>query len=294
MLILSGRFQLRREEFQPAVEHLAVSRSILDELSSSALTSHDQALYTVFADEISPEIRFAAHSLGRAKAYDIDGIVAEVAPKTRGTLFPQYQAVFASLRKETQGSDKEAGRKKLREIIWEGRPVPIRNPELVDVFLKVQTAEDALNPSASDVRVEPVASGEKSKKVKKAPKTGRSKIASYDEVLLALTDAEDVARKLAESQEVCRPIKDAHTMFLYILLSSSSLAHLNRHLNAKPDPPVATETFTSSSPTLLSGCSPAELSVIYCWSPHSPHRTSLPLGPLPMQRTRRKLWLTLG
>lgn len=96
----------------------------------------------------------------------------------------------------SEGKSAETGeiRKRLEELSWEGQPVPVRNPELVDVFLKIQDAEARLEghkPSPSE-------------RAAKSQKENRSKkgVAAYDAILLALSDAEEVARKLVEAQQV--------------------------------------------------------------------------------------------
>ncbi|KDQ17713.1 hypothetical protein BOTBODRAFT_185806 [Botryobasidium botryosum FD-172 SS1] len=188
-LILNARFLLRKDEFDPALARFCVARSILDDLASSASTSRDQALYTFYADEISAEIRYSAHSLGRSKAYDVDGIVADVSPKHRKILVPNYENILIGT-KEGNSSD-QGEKKKLKEIIWEGEPVPIRNPELVDVFLRVQEAEENL-----------VKANKQGEKGKSKGKRERGKISSFDGVLLALSEAEEVARKLVEAQQL--------------------------------------------------------------------------------------------
>ncbi|KAG8899780.1 hypothetical protein FRC00_000935, partial [Tulasnella sp. 408] len=67
-LMLRGRFERTKDEFEAALGNLAVSRSLLDALTNSATSSRDQALYAVFIDEVNPEIRYCAHQMGRAKA----------------------------------------------------------------------------------------------------------------------------------------------------------------------------------------------------------------------------------
>jgi signal recognition particle subunit SRP68 len=190
-LILNGRFLRYRDEFEDALIQLSVARGLLDELAASAPTSRDQALATLFSDDVGPEIRYCAHELGRTKAYDIDGIVAEIAGKHRNDIVDGCDGVIKKLRSEGDTARKGASRKKLAELTWEGQPVPIRNPELVDVLLKVQEAEQRLDGFEQGSSSEP-------------KKTGTSKkgVAAYDAILLALSDAEDVARKLVEAQQV--------------------------------------------------------------------------------------------
>ncbi|KAF8330394.1 uncharacterized protein EI90DRAFT_3145774 [Cantharellus anzutake] len=230
--ILEGRFHLRKDDFQEGVEFLSVARFMLDKLTTSAATSHDQALYTLFSDEIAPQIRYGAHSLGRSKAYDIDSIVNEVAPRVRDQLLPASNELFAHLSQEktTLGEGSL-----LREILWEGVPVPMRSPELVDAFLKVQKAEDILREGQKTIQKDSLssyipASGTKGASKNPSSKSSKSKIAAYDDLLLALSDAEEVSRRLVEARELfgsgpissesgVRDINFIHAFIGYRLLS---------------------------------------------------------------------------
>ncbi|KAJ7773075.1 hypothetical protein B0H16DRAFT_1363121 [Mycena metata] len=214
-LILNARFLRYRDEFDDALVQLSVARGLLDELANNAETSREQALAAVFADEVGPEIRYCAHELGRAKAYDVDGIVAELAGKHRNEMVEGCDAIIEKLKAEIEGEKGGAGssRKKLAELSWEGQPVPVRNPELVDVLLKVQEAETRLEDSS-----------------KKSAGSSKKGIAAYDAILLALSDAEEVARKLVEAQQLSgststgaaggtRDIHFVHAYIVYQLLS---------------------------------------------------------------------------
>jgi signal recognition particle subunit SRP68 len=189
-LILNGRFLRYRDDFEDALIQLSVARGLLDDLAARATTSRDQALAVLFADEIGPEIRYCAHELGRAKSYDIDGIVVEFA-RHRNDVVEGCDALVEKLRLEGKGSQSGQVKKKLEELNWEGKPVPVRNPELVDVLLRVQDAEARLEGHK-------VAPGDKLHKESRSKKA----VAAYDAILLALSDAEDVARKLVEAQQV--------------------------------------------------------------------------------------------
>ena len=198
-LVVNGRFLRYRDDFEDALIQLSVARSLLDELAERAETSRDQALATLFADEIGPEIRYCAHELGREKAYDVDTIVKELAGKHRGDIVEGCDALIEAFRGERSAGSAH-DKKKLDTLIWEGQPVPVRNPELVDVFLKIQEAEGKIAGPRDTVDKGTV--GDKGKK--KGKGFGSKKgVAAYDAVLLALSDAEDVARKLMEAQQVC-------------------------------------------------------------------------------------------
>lgn len=193
-LVLNGRFLRFRDDFEDALVQLSVARGLLDDLAAAAGTSRDQALAVLFADEIGPEIRYCAHELGREKAYDVDGIVAEFASKYRNEIVEGCDGLLVKLQSEGSAAATGQGRKKLRELSWEGQPVPVRNPELVDVLLKVQEAEARLGGNASG---KPTDGSKPQKEVR-----SKKGIAAYDAILLALSDAEEVSRKLVEAQQV--------------------------------------------------------------------------------------------
>jgi signal recognition particle subunit SRP68 len=186
-VILNGRFLRYRDDFEDALIQLSVAKSLLDDLANASSTSRDQALAVLFADEISPEIRYCAHELGRAKAYDINGIVSELAPVHRNEIVENCDALVAKLQSEEGSTTLKT---KLKERLWEGQPVPIRYPELVDVFLKVEKAEVIVDSRQKE--------GRRSTSNRKA----KSDVTAYDAVLATLSDAEEVARKLQEAQQV--------------------------------------------------------------------------------------------
>lgn len=204
-LILNGRFLISRYDYDDGLIQLSVARSLLDELASRAITSRDQALATSFADEIGPEIRYCAHELGRSKAYDIDGIVKEVASQHKNDIVPGYGQLISKLTEENAGGAGGEEKKKLKPVMWEGEPVPIRNPELVDVLLKVQGADEKLKQAEreqSGKQTGEIKDGGKKGKIGKGTRSKKG-VAAYDAILLALSDAEEVSRKLVEAQQVC-------------------------------------------------------------------------------------------
>jgi signal recognition particle subunit SRP68 len=181
--IVNGRFLRYRDDYEDALVQLCVARSLLDELAGTAATSRDQALATLFGDEIGPEIRHCAHEMGHEKAYDVDGIVASLASKHKNQLVDGCAGILKQLKEDEQSSS--TVRRQLEPLIWEEKPVPVRNPELVDVLLKVQEAEKKLGGQSSDI------------------KPGSKKaVAAFDAILLALSDAEEVGRRLTEVQQV--------------------------------------------------------------------------------------------
>ncbi len=220
-LMLSGKFLRYRDEYQDALEQLCVARDLLDKLAETADSSRNQALATLFADEISPEIRYCAHQLGHTKSYEVDAIVKELSPKHRGSLVHGYDQVIKKLFAESQNKQGSEGGHVLQPLLWDGQEVPIRNPELVDVLLQVQKAEAALKAEGSTHGDGSMFSERKSRKG----------VASYDAVLAALSDAEDVARKLVESQQVSSKVTLSHIL----------------HMCSYSEPPQNTSAATSST-----------------------------------------------
>jgi signal recognition particle subunit SRP68 len=186
-LTIRGRLLRLQDDFQPGLEALVAARTIIDSLADVAPSSRDHALLIQFADEIAPEIRHCAHELGLARAYDITGIVSTLGPKVGPALVTGYDSLLEGIRTEgaaAKGGDKA---KQLQELTWEGQPVPVRSPELVDVLLRVQQASVGL-PTPGQGKLKPAQS--------------RGLITKFDAVLLALSEAEDVAKKLVEAQRV--------------------------------------------------------------------------------------------
>ena len=172
MLILNGRFLRYRDEFEDALIQLSVARGILDELAEGAQTSRDQALATYFADEMGPEIRYCAHALGHVKAYDVDNIVREQSSQHRSQIVDGYDALVQKLR-NTAGAGSKGDARKLRTLVWEGEVVPVRNPELVDVLVKVEEGEIKLREESTEVSKIPRTDQEK--KRRKPSKGGKSR-----------------------------------------------------------------------------------------------------------------------
>ncbi|KAE9385800.1 hypothetical protein BT96DRAFT_928631 [Gymnopus androsaceus JB14] len=199
-LLLNGRFLLSREDHEDALSQLCVARYVLDLLASHAQTSRDHALAVLWIDQVGPLIRWSAHQMGRAKAYDVDAIVRDVAPKHIGDLVEGWDGVLAKFKEEgdqttsstLKGKGGKAGKLDSSKLMWEGEVVPVRNPELVDVLLRVQGAEEKLSSSKQDSKTPSKSKGKGGKK---------AAVAAYDAVLAALSDAEDVARKLNEAQK---------------------------------------------------------------------------------------------
>jgi len=207
-LILNGRFlRSREEQLQDALSQLSVARYLLDNLSAQATSSRDQALATLFIDEIGPEIRYCAHQLGNKTAYDVDGIVQELSVAHKDKLVEGCDNILAALREETAIGVRGSIEQNLNTLMWEGRPVPIRNPELVDSLFKVQEAEAKLAVTKKYPGGDKVQSGSN---------TTKRSVGAYDTVLSTLSDSEEVARKQVETQRVglCLFLPFTHSSYI--------------------------------------------------------------------------------
>ncbi|KAF8609431.1 hypothetical protein BDV93DRAFT_484993 [Ceratobasidium sp. AG-I] len=207
-LTIRGRLLRLQDDFQPALEALVAARTVLDALAGIAASSRDYALLVQFADEVAPEIRHCAHELGLARAYDITGIVSTFGPKVGPVLITGYDGLLEGIRTEgasAKGGDKA---KQLQELIWEGQPVPVRSPELVDVLLRVQQASIGLPTAGAQGKLKPTQT--------------RGLITKFDAVLLALSEAEEVAKKLVDAQKATSTqpaepgARDAHFIMSYV------------------------------------------------------------------------------
>ncbi|KAH7883995.1 hypothetical protein F5I97DRAFT_1897342 [Phlebopus sp. FC_14] len=251
-LVLNGRFLRYRDSFDDALIQLCVARNLLDELAEMAETSRDQALAVLMADEIGPEIRYCAHEMGWERAYDVDAIVKDFATKHKNELVEGCDALTKAFQEERRESGKGEGKTRLATLVWEEQPVPVRNPELVDVFLKVQEAEAKITAPCDTSTTET----DKRKKGGKAHGSQKG-IAAYDSVLLALSDAENVVRRLVEAQQNSsgastsaagtRDIQFVHAYIVYQLLSR----RIQRDL-------LLVSTLLSSHPTRARGSSQAK------------------------------------
>lgn len=194
---------------------LSVAHVLLDELERTAHSSKEVALAQAFKDEIGPEIRWCIHEFNRGndteegdvelekhvlswkkREWDIEGIVGDLAPAYAERVVKGFGTLIRGLKNEAVGTSDPAGKKQiLEDLIWDGEAVPVRNPELVDVLLKVQEAMRKLKADGSNEEAGVTIKGPNRK-------TARGRIARYDGVLLSLSDAVDQARKLVDAQQV--------------------------------------------------------------------------------------------
>jgi len=182
--ILTAKLSFKRDQFDLAVKHHSVAYHLLTLLQSVQRSSRDHALANVFMDEISPEIRFSAHELGISRSHDVPKLVESNGKKHSASSISNYQELAHNLQFERDQGISGDPSEELRPRVWEREVVPVRNPELVDVLFRVQQAEDKMEPLDQEKPYR------------------RARVKAYEPVLQAWTDAEDVARKLTESDQL--------------------------------------------------------------------------------------------
>ncbi|KIM51491.1 hypothetical protein SCLCIDRAFT_18400 [Scleroderma citrinum Foug A] len=196
-LVMNGRFLRYRDDFEDSLVQLSVARDLLDQLAERAVTNRDQALATLFADGIGPEIM-----LGREKAYDVDAIVVELARKHRSEIVDGCEAILQ--------------KKKLETPMWEGQPILVRNPELVNVLLRVQEAEAKI--AAPREAGENIGTGDNRKHKKRLG--SKKGVAAYGAILSALS----ITNNTATSAAATRDIQFVHAYIQDLLLVSTLLS----------------------------------------------------------------------
>ena len=83
-------------------------------------------------------------------------------------------------------------------------PVTVHNPELVDVLIKVQEGEVKLSEESTEISRSATKGQEKNKRGPGRGGISKRSVAAYDNILLAPSDAEDVACKLVEAQNISK------------------------------------------------------------------------------------------
>lgn len=244
---LSVRAELSFEQsaWPEAVSDLAVRRRLLSTLAAGAKDSRDQALANEFIDQYDPLIRFCAYKMGRAESHDIEGVVADFDDEALEETLPGLGDLLKATEAETQVSEREAGRKQLEDVSFAGDKVEMRNAEIVAVMLKVQAAIASLGAAKDESRA-------KAKSMRR-----------WDTVLATLGDAEVVARRLVDDNEVSFVLArlkadPARTLLLHPPFAPPA----HRHLFRTPISTLSTSSFlTALSATFCSWNHPATRSL---------------------------------
>ena len=181
-LSVRAELSFERSAWAEALTDLAARRRLLSTISNAAKDSYDQALAIEFMDAYDPLIRFSAYKLGRSESHDIEGVVKDVDDEMMGEAVPGFGSLIDGLREEVGAEAAEEGRKKLEEITFAGDKIEVRNAEFVSVMLNAQEALARM-------------------KNKRDGGKGRG-MRGWDHLLSVLGDAEGVAKRLLDDNEV--------------------------------------------------------------------------------------------
>ncbi|EJT98886.1 hypothetical protein DACRYDRAFT_118202 [Dacryopinax primogenitus] len=200
ILMLRARFAIARRDdgvYNLALVQLASARALLTALSEAASSSRDVALYTSFLDTLAPEVRFLAHELGHPRAWDIPAVCADVQRSESAAAWPGFEDLLKALEQEKS----KKGKGELHALVWEGKELQVREPELVELLIRVQAAQLALDTHAAEAaKPKQTEAASEGKKKRSKGKRKHSLLPAYDALLNALAEAEDLSRRLAEAQ----------------------------------------------------------------------------------------------
>lgn len=259
-IILEGTAAFDRSQWDKVLVHLSVARKLLGAIAESSKTSRSEALANSFVDAGEAQIRYSAYQLGESEQ-NMDAVADKMASnEVCESVLPGFEALVQELKAEA--SKAGAAKTEPLSVSWHGHQIPIRNPELLDSITRAQAAEKALHEAIKsgylqeDSRAIAKQSSSKSTSHGKRPrlshaernakrremlaaggtsqigKAGRTELDPFDRALSALTDAEDVARRLVEDnaealakshsaryETQSKDLQTAHDYILYRLLA---------------------------------------------------------------------------
>ncbi len=179
--IISGRLALKKDDFSAALSSLCAAHHLLDVLTRSSPSTRDQALASVFIDEISPEIRYCAHELKTNRSHDVQRIVNAIGPRECELTIEGFIELSNTLSTNAGSAAPQVEHIPNKLWTWDGKIVPIRNPELVDVLERVQNAEQRL---ANQDRL-----------------GNKARMTAFDAILQSWSEAQEVSKRITEMQK---------------------------------------------------------------------------------------------
>jgi signal recognition particle subunit SRP68 len=273
---LRGGVAFDKEDHPAALRKLSVARLLFTALADAAAESKQAALANSWVDQSDAQLRFSAYQLELGDGSP-DEIVSAAAP---ADVCEAEVPGFAALIQELEAL---RGERKVRAsvtITWREEVIPVRNAELVDALARVHAAEQALGKAvdahdedAQRKTADAPAKGHKRQRLTSAQRTakkrasaggapgtdgaaavgisatgGRTQLDPYDRALGALSDAEELARRLVEDNAAAlakshstryeaagKDLQRAHEYLQYRLLSLRVRrnAHLVEEVNHK-------------------------------------------------------------
>ena len=135
-------------QYSTALPLFLTRRKVLQTLSDQAQTSHEQALADLEIDNLGAVVRFSAYKLGRdrrsapASVDESQEIADEFKDEELEEVYPGLVQLLTGLKeygKESQSANvKGQSAKTLNKIVWEGKEMKIKSPEIVRAMIKVQ------------------------------------------------------------------------------------------------------------------------------------------------------------
>jgi signal recognition particle subunit SRP68 len=178
--IVHGHLFLKRDRFESSITHLALAYYLLEKLWSGCNSSRDKALMSLYMDEVAPEIRYSAHHLKLPRTHEVEYLVKVQVQKYGESVIHDFTSIADHLSSVCVASQQPAT---LQPLTWNDSQIDVRIPELVDRLLAVQSAEDKSIKGTNEI----------------GKHAFKARLAFYDLLLQAWTDAEDTARRLVEN-----------------------------------------------------------------------------------------------
>ncbi|UZJ54336.1 hypothetical protein CBS101457_003656 [Exobasidium rhododendri] len=232
--LLRGYESFDKKSYTTCVEQLSVTRKLLYAIAEASNDSRIEALSNSYVDSTEAMLRFCAYNLDIGEQ-DMDVLAKDMAtPQVCEKIVPGFERMTRELHEHNEKKRGSQEAKKLVSVQWHAKAIAIRNPELVDVILKVESVEEKLRhslkvkeESGEKVEVDKnhqrkrLTSAQRSAKKrsfgddsassanrKSQPKnaaastskvlttSSKTEMDGYDSLLAALTEAEDTARRL--------------------------------------------------------------------------------------------------
>ncbi len=216
---LRAELAFERHHWEQAVGDYVVRRKLLLMLSEEATTSQGRVLADEEMDVTDPLIRFCAYKLGRPESHDVDGIARDFVDEAIAEQYAPFPTLVADVKSEASVAKSTSGM-----TDWDGQLAPgvkVRHLELVQPMMRAQSAMRELAEKA---------------------KSGRSvkSMKLWDRVLTNLGEAEVIAQRLAEADQV--GLKCCHVISVEADAPDVFDTAANIHIDSLPRSPAHTAT----------------------------------------------------
>lgn len=230
-LMLQGTLAFQTSKHEAGLATLALAHDLLARLAAAAGTAQDEARANEVVDQVEPMLRFCAYELGQDTSRGFDTLVREQLDGGAKSLADGYDACVKSLSAATGAVP--SGSKDKVEVVWQGRQVPVRSAQLVEVVAKVQAALGGLTEAKSGKGI------------------GAKRMGAFDKALAVLAEGEEVAREIKDSNKVSNPSAQ-NELYLFSLSPTPHNADPTSPSPACLSPPRPPRSRTPTWPTISS------------------------------------------